>query len=649
LLNLALFEIARRPCAAVSRAFLWRDERAAVSGGTAMRLPIASLLLFVGLAWAGSAAAEQRLALVVGNNAYEQVPQLKKAVNDADAVAKELGALGFAVDLVENATRNDLSRKLVEFERKVASGDVVLFYFAGHGFEIRGDNYLLPTDVPQAREGEEGLVKDASFAAKDIMDRLQERGAGTLILVLDACRDNPFARPGQRSLGGETRGLARVEPTEGVFVVFSAGAKQTALDELSDADPDPNSVFTRIFVKTLAVPGLSLVDIAKTTQTEVKALAATAGHEQTPAYYDQVVGNFFLVPAAKRSADPEAAWAALASSNDASALSSYLVRFGDAAPHAGEARQRLAMLTPQPKPPAAPANAEALATACIALTAQPGDPANNQGSAPVTPVAYDALDAVKAEAACRQARALLPHDARVTYGLARSLEKAGRLADAMPLYEEAAGRGEAAAANRAGEGYYSGDGVNVDFARARFYFEKAVHGGYYGSVLRYADMLDRGLGGTADPALALGTLRAAANAGVAEAAFDIGTRYDQAVGVARDARQARQWYELAVARGYPFAAFSLAFLVGHGQGGPVDRDRAADLIIQAFAGDADPKTSDDMREMLKRFDKRVILALQQKLAAVGADPGKIDGRIDEATYHALDQVAARRRQESTRP
>ena len=251
----------------------------------------------------GPALAEQRLALVVGNDAYEQVPALAKAVNDADAVGASLGKLGFSVDLVENATRDDFSRKLVEFERKIAPGDVVLFFFAGHGFEIRGDNYLLPIDVPEAREGEDGLVKDASFAAKDIMDRLQEKGAGTLIMVLDACRDNPFARPGQRSLGGATRGLARLDPAEGVFVLMSAGAKQAALDTLGDDDRDPNSIFTRTFLRTLATPGLTLVQIAKQTQSEVKALAATIGHEQTPAYYDQIVGEFFLAgPGCRRAA-----------------------------------------------------------------------------------------------------------------------------------------------------------------------------------------------------------------------------------------------------------------------------------------------------------------------------------------------------------
>src|SRR5262249_31503425 len=111
--------------------------------------------------------------------------------------------------------------------------------------------------------------------------------------VLDACRDNPFAAAGTRSLPG-TRGLARVDAPEGVFVLMSAGAKQEALDRLSDSDANPNSVFTRTFLAELAKPGQTLGQIAKRTQVEVKALAATVGYQQTPAYYDQVIGDVVL-------------------------------------------------------------------------------------------------------------------------------------------------------------------------------------------------------------------------------------------------------------------------------------------------------------------------------------------------------------------
>src|SRR5262249_29255540 len=165
-----------------------------------------------------------------------------------------------------------------------------LFFFAGHGFEIHGQNFLLPTDVPAATEGQEELVRDAAFAVERIVDRLQVRGARIAVLVLDACRHNPFERTGTRSMRG-TGGLAPITPSEGVFVVFSAGAKQTALDRLTASDPDPNSVFTRNFVRQLATPALTLVQIAKRTQIDVKQLAATVRHEQTPAYYDQIVGD----------------------------------------------------------------------------------------------------------------------------------------------------------------------------------------------------------------------------------------------------------------------------------------------------------------------------------------------------------------------
>ncbi|HYM71542.1 MAG TPA: caspase family protein, partial [Stellaceae bacterium] len=245
------------------------------------------------LAGAASAAAEKRLALVIGNDLYQQVPALSKAVTDANAIASGLRKLDFTVTVAENQSRAAMSQALLAFDSSVTSGDTVFFFFAGHGFEIRGTNYLLPTDVPAALEGQEELVRDASFAVDRIIDRLQARGARTLVMVLDACRNNPFARPGTRAVGGEG-GLAAITPPEGVFILFSAGAKQTALDATSANDPDPNSVFTRNFVRELAQPNLTLVQLAKRTQAEVRGLASSVRHDQTPAYYDEIVGDFVL-------------------------------------------------------------------------------------------------------------------------------------------------------------------------------------------------------------------------------------------------------------------------------------------------------------------------------------------------------------------
>ena len=134
-----------------------------------------------------------------------------------------------------------------------------------------------------------------------LSDRLQQKGAATVILILDACRDNPFAVKGKRAIG-MTRGLTRMDPAEGMFVLFSAGQGQSALDRLSDTDANPNSVFTRTLLVEMETPGQSMVQIAKKTQSKVRELAAKVDHVQVRAYYDQIVGDLYLSPEGATSA-----------------------------------------------------------------------------------------------------------------------------------------------------------------------------------------------------------------------------------------------------------------------------------------------------------------------------------------------------------
>lgn len=265
--------------------------------GTLLRAVLAAAFAAaIHLCFTAPAAAAKRVALVIGNDQYANIPQLKKAVNDARTMNDTLKKLGFTVLVAENQNRKGLSETLLAFDRMIEKGDTAFFFFAGHGFEIGGENYLLPTDVPSATVGQEELIRDGAIAAERIITRVQNRGAGTAIFVFDACRNNPFERAGTRALSG-AGGLAAMTPPEGVFVVYSAGAKQTALDRLSNDDNNPNSVFTRNFAKTLAEPGLNLVQIAKRTQSEVRDLAQGIRHLQTPAYYDQIVGDVVLTPA----------------------------------------------------------------------------------------------------------------------------------------------------------------------------------------------------------------------------------------------------------------------------------------------------------------------------------------------------------------
>jgi len=246
-------------------------------------------------------AAADRLSLVIGNDTYESLPVLQKARNDARAVAEALTGLGFAVTHLADADRRTMTRALSDLAGAIAPGDEVLFYFAGHGVEVAGRNYLLPADAPAARPGDEAFLTAESVAVDDVLGTLQARGALVTVLILDACRNNPFPRDGTRSAGG-LQGLAPIAAPEGAFILFSAGTGQTALDALGPRDGDPNSVFTRALLPLLQVPGVPVQNIARALKAEVEATAASVNHKQRPAYYDELTGDFVLNAGASRSA-----------------------------------------------------------------------------------------------------------------------------------------------------------------------------------------------------------------------------------------------------------------------------------------------------------------------------------------------------------
>jgi Caspase domain len=247
--------------------------------------------------------AEKRVALVIGNNDYKNVPKLQKAVNDARTMGNTLKQLGFSVMVAENQNRQAFSETLLAFDKAVEPGDTAFFFYAGHGFEIAGQNFLLPTDVPAAGEGQEELVRDASVLADRVIERLQNKKVRTAILVFDACRNNPFERSGTRAVAGGGGLAPMTQLPEGVFSVFSAGPRQTALDRLSNDDANPNSVFTRTFAKELLQPGQNLVQVAQRTRRLVSEMAETVNHKQIPVYFDQMVDDVFLNGLAKGAAE----------------------------------------------------------------------------------------------------------------------------------------------------------------------------------------------------------------------------------------------------------------------------------------------------------------------------------------------------------
>src|SRR5579859_3700452 len=229
---------------------------------------------------------ERRIALIIGNNNYQYAPTLGNAVADARAMRREIEARGFKTVYRENATRRAMNDAVEEFLGMLSTDAVGLVYFSGHGVQIRSANYLIPTDLQADKEAD--VVYDGLELGR-LLDRMAQVQPRFSLVVVDACRDNPFHG---RSIGG-SRGLAPPSSNaEGVMVVYAAGANQEALDSLSADDTDPNGLFTREFIRAMRKPGLNVQDMISEVKLAVIQKAKSVGHVQTPAVYDQSVGTF---------------------------------------------------------------------------------------------------------------------------------------------------------------------------------------------------------------------------------------------------------------------------------------------------------------------------------------------------------------------
>jgi uncharacterized caspase-like protein len=281
--------------------------------------------------------AQKRVALVIGIDRYDNLEsrsQLKKARGDAKSVAETLRTLDFEVIHKDDVTRTAFNEHWQDFLNQLSPGDTAAFYFAGHGVEFGGRNYLLPRDVPSIKPGRDELLKRESLSLQEFLTDLREKGTRLNLVILDACRDNPFDQAPGRSVGS-TRGLVMTEPPEGTFIMYSAGVGESALDRLDNSDANPNSVYTRQLLPLLKTPGLSLTDVAEHVRVNVRALAAAAKepHKQTPAYYNQVLGRVVLntspvASSAQQSAAAEA-WAQVKDTGSAADLETFIRRFGD--------------------------------------------------------------------------------------------------------------------------------------------------------------------------------------------------------------------------------------------------------------------------------------------------------------------------------
>lgn len=565
-----------------------------------IRFLVAALSLCLLCLGASGAHAAKRVAFVVGIDSYDNLPaeqQLKKAVNDAHAVGETLAGLGYQVQSAENTGRLDFLRQWQLFLNRLEPGDETAIFFAGHGVEIDGQNFLLPRDVPRIETGEEEVLKASGLALSALLDQVRDRRPQVSLYVVDACRDNPFVDAKGRGIGG-TRGLARVEPPSGTFIMFSAGAKESALDRLSDTDPNPNSVYTRTLLPRLKAQG-KITDIARDVRREVRELAASVAHVQTPAYYDEVVGDFCPagcestvaaadaanpVPppteqppslAAKTPAPKTAESETPAPETPVSDLPVKLPPAESAPP--SPAPIRTAVFTPrmvQPPGPGRPPIQE-----CDRLAATPDNPDSVAAGDD-----WNAADTGRAIAACKQAMETYPNERRFAFQLAQSYFFANQPELAKPLLESLHRDGYPIATTFLGYVHLAGRGVPKDPAEALRLFRQASEAGDQLGTSAIGYAYESGQGVDKDEAEAVNWYRKAAEMGSLGALIKLGDSYAEGkLGLAKDGAQAADWYVKAAAQGNVLGLYHLGLLYREGLGVPKDTNEAERLFAEADA------------------------------------------------------------------
>ena len=231
---------------------------------------------FAGAAPTAAAAEGRRVALVIGNGAYGNVPALLNPPNDASDIAAALKRLGFTVSLATNASFDDMRRGLIALGRDAAGADMAALYFAGHGMEINGENWLIPIDAALKRDTD---AANEAISLQSVM--LQVSNTTSLgLVILDACRDNPFAVRMNRSLATRAAtmgGLGRIEPTGNVLVAYAARDGTTALD--GDAR---NSPFAAALLRNIEAPGVEVTFMFRNVRDDV--MEATRNQQQPFVY-----------------------------------------------------------------------------------------------------------------------------------------------------------------------------------------------------------------------------------------------------------------------------------------------------------------------------------------------------------------------------
>ena len=312
-------------------AVLFRPRRAvALSLLRAAALALAAALC-------ANALASNRQALVIGNAAYTDSP-LRNPVNDARAISAALTRLGFEVSTVTDADRRSMERAMVAFSESLDADSTALFYYAGHGVQSRGRNYLLPID---ARLDSETALRFEAVDIGALIEEIALKRSKVNFVVLDACRNNPF----ERRVRGSGKGLAAIDAAQGTLIAYATSPGSVAVDGEGD-----NGLYTSELLRALERPGLKAEDVFK--QVRI-AVAKRSGGLQVPWESSSLTGDFVFnqrgappvaqMPASTAPPDASlelALWNSVRDSGSAADYEEYLRRFPEGT-FAGLARRRI--------------------------------------------------------------------------------------------------------------------------------------------------------------------------------------------------------------------------------------------------------------------------------------------------------------------
>ncbi len=483
-----------------------------------------------------------RYALVIGNATYKHVNSLDNSAQDARLIGETLRSLDFDVTVAIDLDKRALQEALLSFRQRVSLGSVVVVFFAGHGIQYDGENYLVPTD---ARFTDVADLPFVTLPVNQMLEQIKAMQASSSIVILDACRNNPLysgnsAILNSRSATGSDTGLARQASTQvGSLIAFSTGPGEVALD-----GDKGNSPYSLALSKALTTPGLTIEQVFKKTRAEV--VKVTNGH-QIPWENSSLVSAVML-------AEP-----------------------------AVPVQQRGRLFN--------------VATPCDIAAAHPSDP-ERVGPA----VEYANLDPQMAVPACEQAVRDFPENPRFKALLARALDKARRGSDAylmnqaameqeyiaawhnmgnlyakglgvekdlsraLDLWLYAAERGHAEDQSNVGRAYLRGRGTEVDYDKARYWLERAAEQNWSAAINWLGIMALNGQGMPQDNVKSFEYFKRATNLGFRHAMVNLGNAYRDGIGTEQNYEAAVHFYTQAARLRTPSAYRVLAHMAENGLG-----------------------------------------------------------------------------------